>query len=129
MLLLEYQSRVTLVFQTIGIPKSLCFGIPMVWREPTQWRSGLSLRFAVGRLGVYSPFRVIPVDFKKWYRYLPCLALGIYGRLWRTSWLARLLCPWARHLTGRPIFMWKTGAPDTSEKATPKRVRTYRPKT
>ena len=39
-----------------------------------------------------------------------------------------LLCPWARHLTGRPTFMWKTGGPDTSKKATPKRVRTSRPK-
>ena len=37
----------------------------------------------------------------------------------------RLLCPWARHLTGRPTFIWKTGDP---EMATPKRVRTYRPK-
>ena len=40
-----------------------------------------------------------------------CLALGIYGRLWRTSRQVRLLCPWARHLTGRPTFMWKTGGP------------------
>ena len=23
----------------------------------------------------------------------------------------RLLCPWARHLTGCPTFMWKTGGP------------------
>ena len=51
--------------------------------------------------------------------------LGIYGRLWRASRQARLLCPWARHLMGRPTFMWKTGDPET---ATPKRVRTYRPK-
>ena len=36
-----------------------------------------------------------------------------------------LVVPWARHLTGRPTFMWKTGDP---EMATPKRVRTYRPK-
>ena len=41
---------------------------------------------------------------------------------------SRLLCPWARHLKGLPTFMWKTGDPDTSEIATPKRVRTYRPK-
>ena len=34
----------------------------------------------------------------------------------------------ARHLTGRPTLMWKTGGPDTSEIATPKRVRTSRPK-
>ena len=40
----------------------------------------------------------------------------------------RLLCPLARHLTGRPTFMWKTGDPDNSEIATPKRVRTFRPK-
>ena len=53
------------------------------------------------------------------------MALGNYGRLWRTSRKVRLLCPWARHLTGRPIFMWQTG--DT-EMATPKRVRTHRPK-
>ena len=39
---------------------------------------------------------------------------------------SRLLCPWARHFTGRPAFMWKTGAPDTTE--TPKRVRTSCPK-
>ena len=32
-------------------------------------------------------------------------------------------------LTGRPTFMWKTVDPDTSEKATPKHVRTCRPKT
>ena len=38
---------------------------------------------------------------KKWHPQLPCLALGIYGRLWRTSRQVRLLCPWARHLTGR----------------------------
>ena len=42
-----------------------------------------------------------------------------------TSRQVRLLCPWARHLTGRPTFMWKTGDP---EMATPKQVRTYRPK-
>ena len=31
-------------------------------------------------------------------------------------------------LTGRLIFMWKTGDPDNSEIATPKRVQTSRPK-
>ena len=35
----------------------------------------------------------------------------------------RLLCPWARHLTGRPTFMSKTCDP---EMATPKRVREWR---
>ena len=39
-----------------------------------------------------------------------------------------MLCPWARHITGRPAFMWKTGAPDTTKMATPMRVRTSRPK-
>ena len=33
--------------------------------------------------------------------------------------------PWARDA---PAFMWKTGGPDTSEMATPKRVWTFRPK-
>ena len=75
------------------------------------WRSGLSVPFAVGRPGVHSPCRVIPKDFKKWHPQLPCLALGIYGRLWRTSRQVCLLCPWARHLMGRPAFMWKTGDP------------------
>ena len=28
-----------------------------------------------------------------------------------TSRQVRLLCPWARHLTGRPTFMWNTGDP------------------
>ena len=31
-------------------------------------------------------------------------------------------------LNGRPAFMWKTGDPDTSEIATPRRVRAYCPK-
>ena len=31
-------------------------------------------------------------------------------------------------LRDTPIFMWKIGGPDTSEIATPKRVRTSRPK-
>ena len=31
-----------------------------------------------------------------------------------------LLYPWARNLTGRPTFMWKTGDP---EMATPEQVR------
>ena len=26
-----------------------------------------------------------------------------------------LLCPWARHLRDAPIFVWKTGGPDSSE--------------
>ena len=65
---------------------------------------------------------------KKWYPQLPCLALGIQGMLWRTSRQVLLLCPWARHLMGRPTFMWKTGGLDTSEIGTPKRVRTSRPK-
>ena len=42
------------------------------------------------------------MTFKKWYLQLSCLVLGIYGRLWRTSRQVRLLCPGARHLTGRP---------------------------
>ena len=29
--------------------------------------------------------------------------------LWRTSQQVYWLCPWARHLTGRPTFKWKTG--------------------
>ena len=56
------------------------------------------------------------------------MALGICGSLWRTRRQVRLLCSWARHLTGRPIFMWKTGDPDTSGVATPKRVQIYRSK-
>ena len=40
-----------------------------------------------------------------------------------------LILSLGKALNGSPTFMWKTGAPDTSEKATPKRVRTYRPKT
>ena len=47
------------------------------------------------------------------------------GRLYRKNWQACLWCPWARHLTGRPTFVWKTGDP---EMAIPERVRIYRPK-
>ena len=38
----------------------------------------------------------------------------------------RLLCPWARHLAGRPHLY--VGDQDTYKMATPKRVRTFRPK-
>ena len=44
---------------------------------PARWRSGWSIRFAVGRPGVHSLSRVIPEDFKKWYSQLFCLALSI----------------------------------------------------
>ena len=68
---------------------------------PTRWCCGDSVRFAVGRPGVYSLSRVIPKHFKKWYSQHPCLALSIKKRVWRTSRQACLSCPWARHLTGR----------------------------
>ena len=71
----------------------------------TQWCSGESIRIAVGRPGVHSLSQVIPKDFKKWYSQLPCLALSIKKEIvWRTSRQAFLLCPWARHLTGRLHF-------------------------
>ena len=61
-----------------------------------------SVRFAVDRPGVYSLSRVIPKDFKKWYSRLSRLTLSIKkGIVWRTSRQACLLCPWAKHLTGR----------------------------
>ena len=60
---------------------------------------------------------------------------GIYSFPgWRSAFMggcgeqADELCAWARHLTGGPIFMWKTGGSDTLEIATAKRVRTYRRK-
>ena len=48
-----------------------------------------------------SQSRVIPKDYKKWYSQLPFLALSTKGTVWSTSRQACLLCPWARHLTGR----------------------------
>ena len=70
-----------------------------------RWCSGESVRIAVGRPGVHSLSRVIPKDFKKWYSQLPCLALSTKkGIVWKTSRQACLLCPWARHLTGRLHF-------------------------
>ena len=45
-------------------------------------------------------------------------------RLGKISRQVRLLRPWARHLTGRPTFMWKTSDPEIATK----RVRTHRPK-
>ena len=70
--------------------------------KPARWCSGESVRLVVGRPGVHSLSRIIPKDFKKWYSQLPCLALSIYkGIVWRTRRRACLLCPWARHLTGR----------------------------
>ena len=44
---------------------------------PARWRSGESVRIAVGRSRLYSPCRVISKDFKKWYSQLSCLALSI----------------------------------------------------
>ena len=67
-------------------------------------------------------------NFKNGIYSFPAWRSAFMGRLWKTNRQARLLCPWARHLTGRPIFVRKRGDPDTSEVATPKRVRTYRPK-
>ena len=44
----------------------------------------------------------MPKDFTKRCSQLPCLALSIKKEIvWRTSWQACLLCPWARHLPGR----------------------------
>ena len=69
---------------------------------PARWCSGESVRIAIGRPGVHSLSRVIPKDFEKWYSQLPFLALSIKkGIMWRTSRQACLLCPRARHLTGR----------------------------
>ena len=57
---------------------------------------------------------------------------GIYSfPAWRLAFMgccgeqACLLCSWARHLTGRTTFVWKTGDP---KKATPKRLQTFCPK-
>ena len=67
--------------------------------------------------------------------YQKTLKNGIHSfRAWRSAFMggcgeqARKFACCARHLTGRPTFMWKTGGPDTSEIAPPKRVQTYRPK-
>ena len=69
---------------------------------PARWCSSESVPILVGRSGVYSLSRVVPKDFKNWYLQLPCLALSIKnGIVWSTSRQACLLCPWARHLTGR----------------------------
>ena len=45
-------------------------------RELAGWRSGWSVRFAIGRPGAHSLSLVIPKDFKKWYAHFPCLALS-----------------------------------------------------
>ena len=71
------------------------------YQPPAQGHSGYSDCFAVVRPEVYSLSRVLPKDFKKWYPQLPCLALSVKKGVWRTSRQAWLLCPWARHLTGR----------------------------
>ena len=69
--------------------------------KPARWGSGESVRIGVGRPGIHSLSRVIPKDFKKWYSQLPCLALSIKRDNVKNK-LACLLCPWIRHLTGRP---------------------------
>ena len=55
-------------------------------------------------MGFIFSSRVIPKDLKKWYSQLSCLALSKKGIVWRTSWQACWLCPWARHLTGCLYF-------------------------
>ena len=61
-----------------------------------------SIRFAVGRPWVRFLSRVISKDFKKWYSQLSWLALRIKKEIVsRTNRQVCLLCPWARHLTGR----------------------------
>ena len=69
--------------------------------------------------------RFLLINFNNGIYSFPAWCSAFMGRLWRTNRQVCLLCPWARHLTGRPTFIWKTGDP---EMATPKRVRTYHPK-
>ena len=45
-----------------------------------------------------------------------------------TSWQVRLLCPWARHLTGRPHLYVEDSGTDTTKMATPTPVQMSRPK-
>ena len=51
-------------------------------------------------LGLTSPVESYQNTEKKWCSQLPCQVLSTQGIPWRTSRQARLLCPWARHLTG-----------------------------
>ena len=66
--------------------KLLCFGIPMVWREPTRWRSGLSVRFAVGTLGVYS----VLSHTKRLNSFVARRVLDIYSVVTATFFVSRL---------------------------------------
>ena len=38
--------------------------------------------------------------------------------VWKTSRQACLLCPWAKHLTGRSTIMWQTGGPPVLHRIT-----------
>ena len=66
-------------------------------------RDGVVVRVSASKsvdLGLISPSRVIPKDFKKCHSQFACLVRSTKGTVLRTSRQAWLLCPWARHLTG-----------------------------
>ena len=99
-------------FQSFETTKAICFGIAVFfvfWPQlylclngSTRWCSGLSARFAVGRLGL------IPlVD-----SYQKTSENGIHSfHAWRSDVVenkpAIRLCSWARHLIGHPRFYLK----------------------
>jgi len=75
----------------LGVNKSVNSQINLIFVGAFHPQSSCWLRF---------PRRVRPKDLKSWYSQLSCLTFSIKGIVRRTSRKIRLLCPWARHLTG-----------------------------
>ena len=80
------------------------FKCRMASREAVKarWRSGWSVPFAVGGPGVNFPCRALLKKLQK--MVFKAFLLGAWHKKdrGRTSRQACLLCPWARHLVGRP---------------------------
>ena len=75
---------------------------------PTRWRSGQSVRLAVGRLWLHSSGRVKPKSLKKCYLHLPCLRSALNGGCWEQ--VGKFACCVLAQDTHRdaPTFVWKT---------------------
>ena len=76
-------------------------GSEAAW-TPARWRSGESVRIAVGRPGVHSLSRVIPKDFKNWFSQLSRLALSIKKGSVKNKPASLLVVSVSKPLNGTP---------------------------
>ena len=84
------------------MPTSCSISVTAVYRDgiPTRWRSGLSVRFEVIRLGFTSPSRVILKTLENGIHSFPTWHSALRDSV-ENKPASLLSCPWSRHLTRR----------------------------